>query len=86
MLTLTVGKNAEAVAEQALTLALILLRRTAELDRKLRSGESIGTGAMGNSLRGKRVGIIGMGAIARRTAELFWVGTFLFRLIRRSVG
>jgi D-3-phosphoglycerate dehydrogenase len=72
-LILRVGKNAEAVAEQALTLALVLLRRTAELDRRLRNGENIGTGAMGNSLRGKRIGIVGMGAIARRSAELFWV-------------
>lgn len=68
------GLNAEAVAELSLTLALCLLRRVGEMDRRLRAGELFRTiGPMGNSLRGKKIGVVGMGAIARRTAELFWV-------------
>ncbi|KAL7410480.1 putative phosphoglycerate dehydrogenase [Mrakia frigida] len=68
------GKNSEAVAELVLTFALVLLRRVAEQDRRLRARELVTPmGAnMSHSLRGKKLGIIGMGAIARRTAELFW--------------
>lgn len=71
------GKNSEAVAELVLTFALVLLRRVAEQDRRLRARELVTPmGAnMSHSLRGKKLGIIGMGAIARRTAELFWVSS-----------
>nr|AOR51878.1 phosphoglycerate dehydrogenase [Phaffia rhodozyma] len=64
--------NAETVAEMTFTLALSLLRRVNLVDRALRLGEDLSkVGIMGNTLRGKVVGIVGMGAIAHRAAELF---------------
>ncbi len=66
----------EPTAEQAMALMLAVTRRTAELDRKLRTNE-IEWGVMNNfgtSLAGKTLGIIGMGRIGQsvaRRAEAF---------------
>ncbi|GJN90865.1 hypothetical protein Rhopal_003879-T1 [Rhodotorula paludigena] len=68
----TPGINAEAVAELSLGLALSLVRRISELDRRARAGEvNYPTNVMGNSLFGKTVGVVGMGNIGRQTAEKF---------------
>ncbi|OCF40711.1 hypothetical protein I317_05483 [Kwoniella heveanensis CBS 569] len=67
------GANSSAVAELTLSLTLALLRRVPELDRRLRSGEKglLSIHNMGKSLRGKVVGLVGMGDTARKVAELF---------------
>ncbi|WVQ79701.1 hypothetical protein IAT38_001801 [Cryptococcus sp. DSM 104549] len=66
------GANSQAVAELTLSLTLALLRRVPELDRRLRQGEQmLSINNLGRSLRGKVVGMVGMGATARRAAELF---------------
>ncbi|GAA5899538.1 hypothetical protein JCM6882_001144 [Rhodosporidiobolus microsporus] len=68
----TPGINAEAVAELSLGLALSLLRRITELDRRARAGEvNVATSVMGRSLSGKVLGVVGMGNIGRLTAEKF---------------
>ncbi|KAK8854568.1 hypothetical protein IAR55_003307 [Kwoniella newhampshirensis] len=66
------GANSSAVAELTLALTLWLLRRVAELDRRLRSGEKmLSIDNLGKGLKGKIVGMIGMGDTARKAAELF---------------
>lgn len=59
---------APAVAELTLGLILAMLRRVAELDRRLRQGEWVK--AQGPLLAGKVVGVIGYGRIGRRVREL----------------
>jgi D-3-phosphoglycerate dehydrogenase len=58
----------EAVAELALALILAALRRIPQSDGRLRRGEW--KPVMGNLLRGKTVGIVGMGGVGRRLVEL----------------
>jgi D-3-phosphoglycerate dehydrogenase len=67
-----VGGNADSVAEMTLGLMLSVLRRIAESDRRLRSGErGFGREAlMGHELRGRTLGLVGMSEIGRRTAAL----------------
>ncbi|WVQ77650.1 hypothetical protein IAR50_007338 [Cryptococcus sp. DSM 104548] len=66
------GANSQAVAELTLSLTLALLRRVAELDRRLRHGEMmLSIDNLGRTLRGKKVGMVGMGATARRAADIF---------------
>jgi D-3-phosphoglycerate dehydrogenase len=65
------GANTTSVAEWCLSATLALLRRTVEGDAAVRRGEWPQTTMGGRQLAGSRVGIIGMGAIGRRTAELF---------------
>ena len=64
------GYSNEAVAELALGMALSLSRNLTAVEACCRQG---GTkdGLVGFELRGKTVGIIGMGSIGRRSAELF---------------
>lgn len=64
------GYSNEAVAELALGMALSLSRNLTAVEARCRQG---GTkdGLVGFELRGKTVGIIGMGSIGRRSAELF---------------
>lgn len=58
----------EAVAELTIGLIFNLLRRVSFFDRELRKGNWIkDTGSLG---RGKRVGIIGLGRIGKRVAEM----------------
>ncbi|MEU2783956.1 2-hydroxyacid dehydrogenase [Streptomyces sp. NPDC007110] len=68
----TPGANAGAVAELTVSLMLDTLREVARRDRDLRAGSwSSGVeGLPAGSLDGARVGLVGSGAIARRTAEL----------------
>ncbi|WVF67613.1 hypothetical protein IAT40_002371 [Kwoniella sp. CBS 6097] len=67
------GTNSSAVAELTLSLTLCLPRRIPELDRRLRSGErgTLSIHNLGRSLKGKVVGLVGMGDTARKVAELF---------------
>lgn len=58
----------EAVAELTLGLMLALARRIAEADRALRGGKW--SPLAGRLLEGRRLGLIGLGRIGRRVAEL----------------
>lgn len=66
------GGNADSVAEMALGLMLSVLRRIAESDRLLRapargfSREDV----MGHELRGRTLGLVGVGETGRRAAAL----------------
>jgi len=60
--------NAEAVAEMALGLMFAVARRITEADRKLRGGQW--AQLMGRSLVGKKLGLIGTGAIGLSLARL----------------
>ncbi|MHB8643036.1 MAG: 2-hydroxyacid dehydrogenase [Gaiellaceae bacterium] len=62
-----------ATAELTIALMLTLLRRVAEGDRLLRSGEPWSWALdfmLGESLRGKQIGIVGPGRIGREVARL----------------
>jgi D-3-phosphoglycerate dehydrogenase len=65
------GANSTSVAEWCLSATLAMLRATVEGDASVRRGEWKQTAMGGRELAGSRVGIIGMGAIGHRTAELF---------------
>jgi D-3-phosphoglycerate dehydrogenase len=59
------------VAELALTLMLVCLRRVKELDARIRAGEIVPSiRALGTGLHRRTVGLIGMGATAYELAKL----------------
>ena len=60
----------DAVAELALAGILSLLRQVPRRDRDLRNG--VWNKAMGGLLRGRTVGILGLGRIGKRVAELLY--------------
>ena len=65
------GGNREAVAEHVLALMLGLVKRVAETDRMLRSRERIDRNLyMGSEIKDKTIGIIGLGHVGSRVAEL----------------
>jgi D-3-phosphoglycerate dehydrogenase len=64
----TPGVNAQAVAELAITLLLCLARQVPMLDRKTREGYWVRS--IGIELHNKTMGILGLGAVGRRTARL----------------
>lgn len=66
------GVNAESVAEHALMLILACLRRLPEIDRNTHEGQwrKQEQGIRTAELRGKTVGIIGMGNVGLKLAEL----------------
>jgi len=64
----TPGVLADAVAELSLALIIDCLRKISASDRAVRTGEW--KPPMGNLLRGKTVGIVGLGSNGRRLAEL----------------
>ena len=66
------GYSNEAVAEQTLGMVLSLYRNLIPLDARARGGKDK-TGLVGCEVKGKTVGIIGLGKIGRRSAELFHV-------------
>lgn len=72
-LTHAAPRIADSVAEYTLLAALMGLRRLHELDRRMRSGEPWPkTRTMPHyEIRGKKVGLLGMGYVGRRTAQLF---------------
>ncbi|MCL5807155.1 MAG: hydroxyacid dehydrogenase [Deltaproteobacteria bacterium] len=68
----TPGVNSEAVAEMGLALALAVTRRVAELDRRIRAGETVKRiNFLGIELWEKTVGVIGMGNIGTRIARKY---------------
>jgi D-3-phosphoglycerate dehydrogenase / 2-oxoglutarate reductase len=65
------GGNAHSVAEHALAMMLTLSKRIIEADRALRREPNVNRNALiGTEMRGKTVGIIGIGNVGRRIAEL----------------
>ena len=64
------GYSNESVAELGIGFAISLLRNVPKVDERCRA---LGTkaGLVGNELKGKTVGIIGLGKIGSRSAELF---------------
>ncbi len=63
------GGNSIAVAELVLGLLLALFRRIPEADASMRRGEWLKSRLMGRELRGKTIGIVGMGKIGREVAR-----------------
>src|SRR6195952_3120554 len=65
------GGNANSVAEHALAMLLTLSKRIIEADRALRRDNNVNRNAlMGNEAKGKTIGIVGIGNVGRRIAEL----------------
>jgi D-3-phosphoglycerate dehydrogenase len=65
------GSNSDAVAEHAVMLMLAAAKKTIQLDRMTRRGEWVEGRARGIfELRGKTLGIIGVGNIGRRVAHI----------------
>ncbi|MGB8400286.1 hydroxyacid dehydrogenase [Bradyrhizobium sp.] len=65
------GGNANSVAEHALGMLLTLSKRILEADRALRRGRDVNRNALiGNEAQGKTIGIVGLGNVGRRIAEL----------------
>jgi D-3-phosphoglycerate dehydrogenase len=65
------GGNANSVAEHALGMLLTLSKRIPEADRALRRSANVNRNAlMGTEVQGKTIGIIGLGTVGRRIAEL----------------
>ena len=63
------GYSNEAVAELTLCMMLALLRNVPQVEARCRAGQTK-DGLVGVELMGKTVGIVGVGAIGTRTAEL----------------
>src|ERR1700742_3004928 len=65
------GGNAHSVAEHALGMMLTLSKRIIEADRALRRDPNVNRNAlMGSEAQGKTIGIVGLGNVGRRIAEL----------------
>lgn len=64
------GYSNQAVAELVLGMVLSLLRNVPQVEKRCREGKTK-DGLIGSELRGKTVGVVGTGAIGKRTAELF---------------
>ena len=65
------GGNREAVAEHVIGMMLCLAKRIIEVDRAMRREKNLDRNAfMGNDMFGKTIGIIGIGHVGSRIAEL----------------
>jgi D-3-phosphoglycerate dehydrogenase len=65
------GLTTDAVAEHAVGLMLAIARRLVEVDHAVKSDDwAVREGFVSAEMRGKRLGIVGMGAIGSRLAEL----------------
>ena len=65
------GGNAQSVAEHALGMLLTLSKRIIEADRVLRRDRDVNRNAlMGTEVQGRTIGIVGIGNVGRRIAEL----------------
>src|ERR1043166_1984834 len=65
------GGNAHSVAEHALAMMLTLSKRILEADRALRREANVNRNSLiGNEAQGKTIGIVGIGNVGRRIAEL----------------
>ena len=62
--------NADPVAEQSIMFMLTLARDLPQLNRNLRAGKWEKASYQGHEFRGRTVGIVGFGAIGRRTARM----------------
>lgn len=65
------GYSNQAVAEQAIGMALSLYRHLNKSDQTIRLGNAFLGPMMGQEIKGKTVGIVGTGAIGLATARLF---------------
>jgi D-3-phosphoglycerate dehydrogenase len=75
------GGNSEAVAEHVLGMMLCLAKRVGETDRALRAGRvTQRLDFIGGELFGKTLGIVGLGNVGRRIAELCG-GLFRMRVL-----
>ncbi|MEA1929774.1 MAG: D-glycerate dehydrogenase [Patescibacteria group bacterium] len=71
--TNTPGGSSNSVAEHAMTLALTVAKRAVEADQFIRDGKYVSWAPfllMGKELQGKTLGIIGLGRIGSRMAEI----------------
>jgi D-3-phosphoglycerate dehydrogenase / 2-oxoglutarate reductase len=65
------GGNAEGVAEHAVGMMLALLKRMPEATAAMRAGQARDRNAlMGRELRGRTVGLVGIGHVGTRVAEI----------------
>jgi phosphoglycerate dehydrogenase-like enzyme len=64
------GPGAQAVAELTFGLMIGLARGIVHADRQLRAGHWIKSDLVGYNLRGKRLGVVGLGSIGTRVAQL----------------
>ena len=65
------GATTAAVSEHAVLLMLGLARHVTRLDAAVKDGRwSVRDAYVGTEMRGKRLGVVGLGAIGRRVAEL----------------
>jgi D-3-phosphoglycerate dehydrogenase / 2-oxoglutarate reductase len=75
------GGNAEAVASHVLAMLLMLSKQIIQTDHALRRGTMRDRSVfMGNDVRGRTIGIVGLGNVGRRVAELCR-GLFAMRVI-----
>ncbi len=65
----SMGSNAAAVAELAITLTFALIKELPRLDQATRNGEWLKPGFIGRDILGSHIGLIGYGAIGRETAK-----------------
>lgn len=63
------GANDAAVAEYVIATAMLLLRGAYEASSEVAAGEWPRNALMGREMMGKRLGLVGFGAIARETAR-----------------
>src|SRR5690242_13011001 len=63
----TPGGNAVSVAEHTLALMLAMARHIPRADSSTRAGKWEKKKLMGNELRGKTLGVVGLGSIGRRS-------------------
>lgn len=82
------GSTTSAVAEQAVLLMLAVGRRLTHVDREVKGGNwAVREGFTSTEMRGKRLGIVGYGAIGARVAELgHALGMEVVCTTRRSSG
>ena len=73
MMTNTPGVLTDTVAEHAVALILAIARRVVESDKFMREGKYVGWAPMlflGNDLKGKTLGLVGLGRIGRTVAKI----------------
>lgn len=66
----SLGANARAVAEHAISLALALWKSLPRLDSATRSGNWLKGEFIGNDIHGTRIGLVGYGAIGREVVSM----------------
>lgn len=66
----SIGANAQAVAEHAMALTLAVVKDLFPLDKSVRDGRWEKSNFRGRELKGMKLGLVGFGAIAQRFAPL----------------